>query len=77
MRLRDGVTAQSWWTAVTDCAGRLTLPEVDLRAVHGLKFAEAPPRRLAEATLAARLADEEGARMALAEPVRFLVQRTG
>jgi ATP-dependent Lhr-like helicase len=49
----------------------MCLPEVDARAVRGLKFGEALPPRLAEATLAARTADEEGARAVLAAPVRF------
>ncbi|MGW2746795.1 DEAD/DEAH box helicase [Streptomyces sp. NPDC001450] len=72
IRLRDDVTRESWRTAVADAGPGLTLPEVDIRAVRGLKFAEALPERLAQATLAARLADEEGARTALAEPVRFV-----
>lgn len=46
--------------------------EVDSRAVRGLKFGEALPPRLAEATLAARTADEEGAGKVLAEPARFV-----
>lgn len=37
-------------------------PDVDPRAVHGLKFAEALP---------ARLGDTEGAHAVLSEPVRF------
>ena len=36
------------------------------------QFGEALPPRLAEATLAARTADEEGAGRVLAEPVRFV-----
>ena len=36
---------------------RLCLPEVDEKALTGLKFSEALPRHLAVATLAARLAD--------------------
>lgn len=51
----------------------LTLPEIDQRAVRGLKFAEALPPRLAEATLAARTVDEAGACLALEEPVRFVM----
>ncbi|MGW2821685.1 DEAD/DEAH box helicase [Streptomyces sp. NPDC001443] len=74
IRLRDDLTPQSWRAAVADTEAGLTLPEVDAQAVRGLKFAEALPQRLAEATLAARLADEEGARTALAEPVRFLMR---
>ncbi|MEV5332745.1 hypothetical protein [Streptomyces werraensis] len=45
---------------------------MDPHAVRGLKFAEALPAGLAEATLAARLGDSEGARAVLSEPVRFL-----
>jgi ATP-dependent Lhr-like helicase len=77
VRLRDDLTPQAWRAAVADAETGLTLPEVDARAVRGLKFAEALPQRLAEATLAARLADEEGARAALREPVRFLVRQDG
>ncbi|WP_329084814.1 hypothetical protein [Streptosporangium sp. NBC_01469] len=47
------------------------LPDVDHRAVHGLKFSAVLPERLAVATVAARLADFEGARAALTEPVRL------
>ncbi|MDN3351345.1 hypothetical protein [Actinomadura sp. DC4] len=39
--------------------------------MNGLKFSTALPRHLAEATLSARLADLEGARLTLREPVRF------
>ncbi|CAL9553195.1 ATP-dependent RNA helicase SrmB [Streptomyces sp. enrichment culture] len=77
IRLRDDLTAQSWRAAVADARSGLALPEADVRAVRGLKFAEALPPRLAEATLAARLADEDGARAVLAEPVRLLVRRDG
>ncbi|MEU5338518.1 BREX-2 system adenine-specific DNA-methyltransferase PglX [Streptomyces asoensis] len=75
IRLRDDLTPQVWQAAVADAEAGLTLPEVDVRAVRGLKFAEALPQRLAEATLAARLADEKGARAVLAEPVRFLIRQ--
>ncbi|MGW1270257.1 hypothetical protein [Streptomyces sp. NPDC002491] len=77
VRLRDDVTPQSWRAAVADARANLTLPEVDAHAVRGLKFAEALPQRLAEATLAARLADREGARAALAGEFRFLVRDGG
>ncbi|MFF2846461.1 hypothetical protein ACFVT5_09015 [Streptomyces sp. NPDC058001] len=39
--------------------------------MRGLQFAETLPARLAEATLAARNADEEGARAVLTEAVRL------
>lgn len=71
IRLREDLTPARWKSAVADATARLCLPEVDGRAVHGLKFAEALPARLAEATLAARTADEEGAQAVLAAPVRF------
>ncbi|MFJ4689795.1 DEAD/DEAH box helicase [Streptomyces sp. NPDC088766] len=77
VRLRDDMTPQTWRAAVADTDAGLTLPEVDAHAVRGLKFAESLPPRLAQATLAARLADHEGARAALAEPVRFLVRHGG
>lgn len=48
-------------------------PEVSRRAVEGLKFADLLPPGLAEATLAARLADRESA---LATSQRQLVGRT-
>ncbi|MFH9041362.1 DEAD/DEAH box helicase [Streptomyces sp. NPDC017966] len=77
VRLRDDVTPQAWRAAVADTVTGLTLPDVDPHAVRGLKFAEALPARLAEATLAARLGDADGARAALAGPVRFLVRQGG
>ncbi|MET7643959.1 DEAD/DEAH box helicase [Streptomyces sp. NPDC005426] len=73
IRLRDDLTHQAWQVARADSGAGLCLPEVDSRAVRGLKFAEALPPRLAEATLAARTADEEGAGKVLAEPARFVV----
>ncbi|MEF9522909.1 MULTISPECIES: DEAD/DEAH box helicase [Streptomyces] len=75
IRLRDDVTVQEWSHAVTQAREGLTLPEIDWRAVRGLKFAEALPARLAEATLAARTVDERGAGVALGEPVRFVTLR--
>jgi len=76
IRLRDDLTPEVWRGALADAGAGLCLPEVDGHAVLGLKFGEALPPRLAEATLAARNADEEGARKVLAEPVRF-VKLTG
>ena len=58
-------------TATADAAERMCLPEVNDRAVAGLKFSTALPERLAVATLAARLADLDGAAAMLAEPLRF------
>jgi hypothetical protein len=51
--------------------GRLCLPEIDDKALSGLKFSDALPRHLAVATLATRLADLDHAAAVPAEPVRF------
>ncbi|MFJ3831691.1 DEAD/DEAH box helicase [Streptomyces sp. NPDC090046] len=74
IRLREDVTAQQWRSAMTESVGMLCLPEVSERAVRGLKFGEALPPRLAQATLAARVADQDGAYRVLGESVRFVVQ---
>lgn len=73
LRLRDDLTPETWEAAHngTDGGEALVLPDVDERAVRGLKFSAALPQRLAVATVAARLADFDGARAALGEPVRF------
>lgn len=72
IKLRDDLTWEGWRTALTDTGTGLCLPEIDGRAVRGLKFGETLPPRLAEATLAARAADKEGADKVLTEPVRFV-----
>jgi ATP-dependent Lhr-like helicase len=71
IRLRTDLTAEMWKAAIASAADKLCLPAVDERALHGLKFSAALPPRLAEATLAARLADLEGAATVLKEPTRF------
>lgn len=73
VRLREDLTPGMWRTAfeAADGGSALVLPDVDPRAVHGLKFSAALPQRLAIATVAARLADFDGARAVLTEPVRF------
>ncbi|GAA1352588.1 DEAD/DEAH box helicase [Streptomyces beijiangensis] len=71
IRLRDDITRESWQIALADTGTGLCLPEVDGHAVRGLKFGEALPPRLAEATLAARTSDEEGATEVLSGQVRF------
>jgi ATP-dependent Lhr-like helicase len=61
------------WAAVREAArDRITLPEVSVRALDGLKFNAALPRHLAERTLSARLADVAGAHTLLGEPTRFV-----
>ncbi|MFD7198436.1 DEAD/DEAH box helicase [Streptomyces sp. NPDC059893] len=72
VRLRSDLTPQMWKEATADAPDRLCLPEVDPRALNGLKFRAALPQRLAEATLAARLAALDHAARTLAEPVRFV-----
>ncbi|MGC4748437.1 hypothetical protein ACLQ28_22690 [Micromonospora sp. DT201] len=73
IRLRENVTPASWRTLTADAATRLCLPEINDKAVDGLKFGAALPRRMATATLAARLADLEAAALVLGGPVRFVV----
>jgi ATP-dependent Lhr-like helicase len=70
IRLRADLRA-STWPAVRSLRDQLVLPEVDDKALTGLKFSEALPRPLAVATLARRLADLDHASAVLAEPVRF------
>ncbi|KAA6219671.1 DEAD/DEAH box helicase [Streptomyces filamentosus] len=75
LRLREDITTEEWRQATAVAAQQLCLPAVDPRAVNGLKFSAALPPRLAEATLAARLADLEGASAVLREPTRFIANR--
>ncbi|GHJ36000.1 DEAD/DEAH box helicase [Streptomyces sp. TS71-3] len=79
VRLREDLSPEMWRSArqAVDTSAPLVLPDVDRRAVSGLKFSAALPERLAVATLAARLADFDGARAALAEPTRFQVSGHG
>ncbi|MGG2459213.1 DEAD/DEAH box helicase [Streptomyces sp. RGM 3693] len=72
IRLREDLTLDEWNRAKAAAIGQLCLPAVDTRAIHGLKFSAALPQRLAEATLAARLADLDGASAALKETSRFV-----
>ncbi|GFH34926.1 DEAD/DEAH box helicase [Streptomyces pacificus] len=71
LRLREDLTPAEWRAARGNVGGNLVLPDVDRRAVRGLKFSAALPEHLAVATVAARLADFDGARSALGERVRF------
>jgi ATP-dependent Lhr-like helicase len=74
IRLRTDLTREMWQAATADAADRLCLPEIDERALDGLKFSEALPHHLAMATLARRLTDLDGATHVLAEPVRFTIR---
>ncbi|MGW0571962.1 DEAD/DEAH box helicase [Streptomyces tauricus] len=71
LRLRENVTPVEWRAARDNVGENLVLPDVDRRAVHGLKFSATLPERLAVATVAARLADFESARSVLGESTRF------
>lgn len=72
VRLRADLDRAQWRALVADAAQRICLPEVNTRALAGLKFSVALPDRLARATLATRLADLPGAAAVLDEPVRFV-----
>ena len=72
IRLRRDLTPEIWKAASTGLDKHLCLPMIDEDALTGLKFSTALPRHLAEATLSARLADLDGARRCLLEPVRFV-----
>lgn len=72
IRLREDTGPQVWKQAVADASGQLCLPEIDEQALEGLKFAEALPPRLAQATLAGRSSDLGSAQAVLDEPVRFV-----
>jgi ATP-dependent Lhr-like helicase len=72
IRLRADLTPALWRSGTTDAVQRLCLPEVDDRALAGLKFSEALPATLARLTLAARMADLSGAADVLRENVRFV-----
>ncbi|WP_433792663.1 DEAD/DEAH box helicase [Actinoplanes sp. CA-252034] len=72
IRLRDNLTREEWRTLIADADQRLCLPEVNKKALDGLKFSEALPERLALATLASRLADPDGATAVLQDPTRFV-----
>ncbi|MEV6866372.1 hypothetical protein AB0M44_35940 [Streptosporangium subroseum] len=73
VRLREDLSPNAWREARerVDDGEILVLPDIDRRAVTGLKFSALLPERLAVATVAARLADFAGARAVLTEPVRL------
>lgn len=72
IRLRSELTPQAWRQLTADATQRLCLPDISERALDGLKFSAALPRRLAVATLAARLSDLAGATAVLGEPSTFV-----
>lgn len=71
LRLRDDLDPEAWTAARRQAREHLCLPHVDERALEGLKFSAALPRHLAEATLAARAADLDGAAAVLEQRTRF------
>jgi ATP-dependent Lhr-like helicase len=71
IRLQGDLSPATWRAAVSELADRLSLPDVDEKALEGLKFSAALPPHLATATLATRLADLDHAASVLAEPTRF------
>ncbi|MFJ8916061.1 DEAD/DEAH box helicase [Amycolatopsis sp. NPDC102389] len=75
VRLRSDLTRESWQAGMRGALDRMCLPDVDERALAGLKFSEALPHRLALATLASRLADFDAAREVLTQPIRFVVRQ--
>jgi ATP-dependent helicase Lhr and Lhr-like helicase len=72
IRLRADLTPPIWRSRTMDAVHELSLPEVDDRAMNGLKFSEALPATLARRTLAARMIDLDGAADVLQERVRFV-----
>ncbi|WP_406272333.1 DEAD/DEAH box helicase [Nocardia sp. NBC_00881] len=74
IRLREDFNAISWTEAIADAGTRLCLPDVSEKALVGLKFSDALPKRLAMATLAARVADLDGAAAVLSERSRIVVR---
>jgi ATP-dependent Lhr-like helicase len=73
VRLRTDLTPSEWHDEIKRASDQVSLPEINEKALAGLKFSAALPKRLAEATLAARLADLPGALDTLAMPSRFLI----
>lgn len=71
IRLRTDIRPETWRSARERLKNRLCLPEIDEKALAGLKFSAALPAHLARATLSARLADLDAAAIVLTEPSRF------
>ncbi|MET7423630.1 DEAD/DEAH box helicase [Dactylosporangium sp. NPDC005555] len=72
IRLRADLSQNDWVSAVADAEQRLCLPDVDPKALSGLKFNTALPQRLAIATLSSRLADLPSAAQVLGERATFV-----
>jgi ATP-dependent Lhr-like helicase len=72
VRLRTDLTREDWRSGTTGATHRLCLPEINEKALAGLKFSSALPPRLASATLATRLADLDAAASILSSTARFV-----
>ncbi|GAA4256545.1 DEAD/DEAH box helicase [Dactylosporangium darangshiense] len=73
IRLRGDLTANELRQLVDAVdVGRLPAPDIDERAVAGLKFSDVLPPDLAVATLAERAADTAGAAAVLTAPLRWV-----
>jgi hypothetical protein len=68
-----GCSPAEWRAGIQDATDRLCLPDVDPKALTGLKFNSALPERLALATLATRLADLPAALDVLRTPARLVI----
>ena len=71
LRLREDLTPADWRAARDGRGERLVLPDVDRARRARPEVLRRAPERLAVATVAARLADFDGAQAVLAEPVRL------
>ncbi|GGL33552.1 DEAD/DEAH box helicase [Planomonospora parontospora] len=71
LRLRPDVSHENWKALMRGAQDTLCRPDPDRKALEGLKFNAALPVRLAEQTMAARLADLQGAATVLNEAGRF------
>jgi ATP-dependent Lhr-like helicase len=71
IRLRNDLTGTGWRR---NLASKLCRPEIDERALNGLKFSALLPRDLAIETLAARLTDFPSAESVLSEPTHLLIR---
>ncbi|MEU7983253.1 DEAD/DEAH box helicase [Streptosporangium canum] len=72
VRLRNDLTGSAWRDGVRTL--EVKRPEVDDRALNGLKFNTALPRDLAVETLATRLADFSAAAFTLTGPMHLLIR---
>ncbi|MEU8128740.1 DEAD/DEAH box helicase [Micromonospora sp. NPDC049049] len=71
VRLRTDLNAMQWRDSYTSVMPQIRLPRASAQALAGLKFSAALPAELAEATIAARLTDAQGADQLLGGRVRF------